>query len=156
MKNNTKLDRAKIFLPFDALKGLREALKEKERILVDKKILSIEEKEKISKKLIQIKKGMIIKVVYFENNEYIELEGMVSNIDFVYKKLIIVKKEIYVVGKVKGKVIIRNKKGKIEASSFHNAYIKIFDKYKSSLNYNDVITIDYENINNKIGGKLYV
>ena len=95
MKNNTKLDRAKIFLPFDALKGLREALREKERILVDKKILSIEEKEKISKKLIQIKKGMIIKVVYFENNEYIELEGMVSNIDFVYKKLIIVKKEIY-------------------------------------------------------------
>ena len=95
MKNDTKLDRAKIFLPFDALKGLREALKEKERILVDKKVLSIEEKEKISRKLIQIKKGMIIKVVYFENNEYVELEGMVSNIDFVYKKLIIVKKAIY-------------------------------------------------------------
>ena len=59
-----------------------------------KKKLSIEEKEKISKKLIQIKKGMIIKVIYFENNEYIELEGMVSLIDFVYKKIKIVKKEI--------------------------------------------------------------
>ena len=87
MKNDTKLERAKIFLPFDALKGLKEALREKEKILVDKKILSIEEKEKISKKLIQIKKGMIIKVIYFENNEYIELEGMVSLIDFVYKKI---------------------------------------------------------------------
>lgn len=94
MKNDTKLERAKIFLPFDALKGLKEALREKEKILVDKKILSIEEKEKISKKLIQIKKGMIIKVIYFENNEYIELEGMVSLIDFVYKKIKIVKKEI--------------------------------------------------------------
>ena len=62
MKNDTKLERTKIFLPFDALKGLKEALREKEKILVDKKILSIEEKEKISKKLIQIKKGMIIKV----------------------------------------------------------------------------------------------
>ena len=92
MKNDTKLERAKIFLPFDALKGLKEALREKEKILVDKKILSIEEKEKISKKLIQIKKGMIIKVIYFENNEYIELEGMVSLIDFVYKKIKIVKK----------------------------------------------------------------
>ena len=50
MKNDTKLERAKIFLPFDALKGLKEALREKEKILVDKKILSIEEKEKISKK----------------------------------------------------------------------------------------------------------
>jgi len=95
MKNNKELDRAKIFLPFDALKGLREALKEKERVLVDRKILSIEEKEKISKKLMQIVKGMIIKVVYFENNEYIELEGIVSKIDFIYKKIIIVKKEIY-------------------------------------------------------------
>ena len=94
MKNDTKLERAKIFLPFDALKGLKEALREKEKILVDKKKLSIEEKEKISKKLIQIKKGMIIKVIYFENNEYIELEGMVSLIDFVYKKIKIVKKEI--------------------------------------------------------------
>ena len=91
MKNDTKLERAKIFLPFDALKGLKEALREKEKILVDKKKLSIEEKEKISKKLIQIKKGMIIKVIYFEN---IELEGMVSLIDFVYKKIKIVKKEI--------------------------------------------------------------
>lgn len=94
MKNNTKLERAKIFLPFDALKGLQEALREKEKILVDKKILSIEEKEKISKKLIQVKKGMIIKVIYYDNNEYIELEGMVSLIDFVYKKIKIVKKEI--------------------------------------------------------------
>lgn len=94
MKNNQKQERAKIFLPFDALKGFQEALREKEKVLVDKKVLSIEEKEKISKKLIQIKKGMIIKIIYFENHEYIELEGMVSNIDFTYQYLKIVKKEI--------------------------------------------------------------
>ena len=94
MKNKTKLERAKIFLPFDALKGFSEALREKEKILVDKKILSQEEKEKIANKLIQVKKGMIIKIIYFENNEYIELEGIVSNIDFVYKNLKIVKKQI--------------------------------------------------------------
>lgn len=94
MKNNIKLDRAKIFLPFDALKGFKEALREKEKVLVEKKILSIEEKEKIFNKISQIKKGMIIKIIYFENNEYIELEGMVSSIDFVYQNLKIVKKEI--------------------------------------------------------------
>ena len=70
--------------------------------------------------------------------------------------LVIVKSEIYVIGKVKGKVIIRSKKGKIEASSFQNSYIKIFDKFNTSLNCNDVVTINYENINKKIGGKLYV
>jgi len=94
MKSNKKLDRAKIFLPFDALKGLQEALREKEKILVDKKILSLEEKEKISKKLLQVKKGMIVKVIYFENHEYIEVEGIVSSIDYTYQYLKIVKKEI--------------------------------------------------------------
>ena len=91
---SSKLERAKIFLPFDALKGFQEALREKEKVLVPKKILSNEEKEKISNKLIQIKKGMIIKIIYFENDEYIELEGIVSSIDFVYKTIKIVKKEI--------------------------------------------------------------
>lgn len=91
---SSKLERAKIFLPFDALKGFQEALREKEKVLVSKRILSNEEKEKISNKLIQIKKGMIIKIIYFENDEYIELEGIVSSIDFVYKTIKIVKKEI--------------------------------------------------------------
>ncbi len=98
MKNNanrnTKLERAKIFLPFDALKGFQEALREKEKILVDKKILSLEEKEKISNKLLQVKKGMIVKIIYFEDHEYIELEGMVSKIDYTYQLLKIVTKEI--------------------------------------------------------------
>ena len=102
MKNNQKLERAKIFLPFDALKGFQEELREKEKVLVDKKVLSIEEKEKISKKLIQIKKGMMIKVVYFKDNEYIECEGMVSKIDKIQKTVTIVKtiiafKDIYTI-----------------------------------------------------------
>ena len=94
MVNNKKVDRARQFLPFDALKGFQEALREKEKILVDKKILSQEEKEKIANKLIQLKKGMIVKIIYFENHEYIELEGMISKIDLVYQKLKIVTKEI--------------------------------------------------------------
>lgn len=94
MKNNRKADRAKIFLPFDALKGFRQALKDKERVLVKKKLLSQEEKEKLSKKISQIKKGIIIKITYFENDEYIELEGMVSKVDFAYKNVVIVTKKI--------------------------------------------------------------
>ena len=38
MQNN--LDRAKQFLPFDALKGFRKALEEKEKIYENKKDLS--------------------------------------------------------------------------------------------------------------------
>ena len=40
MANRVKADRAKIFLPFAGLKGFKEALREKEKITVAKKILS--------------------------------------------------------------------------------------------------------------------
>ena len=35
-----KADRAKLFIPFDALKGLKEALREKEKVLCEKKELT--------------------------------------------------------------------------------------------------------------------
>ncbi len=89
-KNKIKADRAKIFLPFDALKGFREALKEKEKIIVPKIELSEEETDKLSRLLLGIKKRMIVRVIYFNSGEYLELTGMVSNNDFVYKKITII------------------------------------------------------------------
>lgn len=54
MANQTKADRAKIFMPFDAVKGFREALAEKERIIVPKTELSEERKEELDLSLIHI------------------------------------------------------------------------------------------------------
>lgn len=94
MANKEKAERAKIFLPFDALKGLREALREKEKVLVDKKQLAEDEVFALSQRLVQVKKGDIILVVYFENHEYIQLEGIVTKIDTTYQYLTIVSKTI--------------------------------------------------------------
>lgn len=74
-------DRAKQFMPFAALKGYEEALRQKEKILVDKIELSEERKEELDYKLRQIQKNMIITVVYYEEKEYIQITGMVSRID---------------------------------------------------------------------------
>ena len=74
-------NRAKQFMPFDALKGFREALKEKERILVPKKELSEEQKEELSYKLNQIQKMDMVTVEYFQNGEYVQVTGVVSKID---------------------------------------------------------------------------
>lgn len=90
-KKNEYADRAKIFLPFAALKGFEEALREKEKVVVEKKKISDEIKQKISNKLSNLKKGDMVRVVYFDNDEYIKVQGVVSNIDFTYQKLIIVK-----------------------------------------------------------------
>ena len=52
-------NRAEQFLAFDALKGLKEALREKEKIKVDKKDVSDEDSYTINQTLTKIKKYMI-------------------------------------------------------------------------------------------------
>ena len=74
-------NRAKQFMPFAALKGYEEALRAKEKIVVAKTELSEEKKEELNRKLQQIHKNDMITVVYFHNNEYLQMEGMVSRID---------------------------------------------------------------------------
>ena len=89
-------DRARQFMPFDALKGLKEEIKKREKIKVEKKELSPDGIEMLEYKLQQIKTGKMIKVIYFYCNEYLVLEGMVSNIDLIEHTLTIVKKKILI------------------------------------------------------------
>lgn len=94
MKNEMHAERAKIFMPFDALKGFKEALKEKEKIIVDKIELSEEEKDKLIAKLDMLKKGMMIRITYYNNQEYIELRGILSMVNTCNKVITIVKEKI--------------------------------------------------------------
>ena len=68
-------------MPFAALKGYEEALRAKEKIVVEKIELSEEKKAELDYKLQQIHKNDIVTVVYFFKDEYIKLEGMVSRLD---------------------------------------------------------------------------
>lgn len=76
-----KADRAKQFVPFDALKGFREALAAKEHTIMPKAALSEEALEELDYKLRQITPGSILTVIYFQGGEYIKVCGMVSKID---------------------------------------------------------------------------
>ena len=82
-----KAMRAKQFLPFESLKGFHEYLKSKERIVVERKQLS-NEYEELNRKILQVKKGMMIKVIYYEGKQAIEVEGMVTKIDLEFTKTI--------------------------------------------------------------------
>ena len=70
-------DRAKQFAPFDALKGLQDALriKEYQHERVQKGEVQEEKAAEISKTLINLEKGNLIDVVYFENGYYHNLQG---------------------------------------------------------------------------------
>ena len=93
-KKNEYQDRAKIFLSFAALKGFEEALKEKEKIIVKKKTISEDMKMTISYRLSSLKKNDMVRVVYYDNGEYIKLQGMVSKIDPTFQELTVVKTKI--------------------------------------------------------------
>ena len=87
-------DRAKQFMPFAALKGYEEALRAKERIVVDKKELSEERKEELDEVIHEIKKQDMVTAVYYEREEYLKITGMVSKIDFDSRFIQIVNKKI--------------------------------------------------------------
>ena len=74
-------NRAKQFVPFAALKGYEEALRAKEKIVVEKIELSEEKKAELDYKIQQIQKNDMVTVVYFLKDEYIKIEGMVSRLD---------------------------------------------------------------------------
>lgn len=66
----SNLDRAKQFLPFDALDGFQEFLKQKEKIIVEKKELSEEVKEELSRKINSLEIGDKVKIVHYKNKQY--------------------------------------------------------------------------------------
>ena len=74
-------NRAKQFMPFAALKGYEAALREKEKIIVEKIELSEEMKEELDRKVRDIQRNDMVKVVYFHDEEYLEITGMVSRLD---------------------------------------------------------------------------
>lgn len=84
-------DRARQFMPFAALKGYYELLRTKERVVVQKKELSDDYAEILSRKVLSLKVGMMIKVTYYSNGDYVSLEGIVTDINIDRRYITIVK-----------------------------------------------------------------
>lgn len=74
-------ERAKQFAPFAALKGFEEAIVAREKIIASPRFLDEDKKNELDRTVRQIKKGNIIRVVYDNGEEFIELHGMLSRVD---------------------------------------------------------------------------
>lgn len=87
-------DRAKQFMPFSALKGLDEALRTKEKIVVPKVGLSPEMAEELDYKMHLIEKGKVTTIIYFSSGEYVKVTGLVARIDETSRVIQIVNTKI--------------------------------------------------------------
>ncbi len=81
--------RAKQFAPFDALKGLKEAIAQKEHIPSPKRVLAEDAVLELNQQLSLLKKGSIVTVVYYcqYEQEYYQLTGPVIKVDSFWNYL---------------------------------------------------------------------
>ena len=81
--------RAKQFAPFDALKGLQEAIAAKQKRPEPRRELSEYTKEQISKTLSELQKGQQITVVYYSDREQaaFQITGTVAKVDACHQIL---------------------------------------------------------------------
>lgn len=87
-------NRGNIFKPFDALEGYNEEIKKKEIVKVEKPVLTPDRLEELEAVFQEIELGDNIFVKYYKNNAILDVEGNITKIDVVYKKIIVSKVSI--------------------------------------------------------------
>jgi hypothetical protein len=90
-------ERAKQFMPFDALKGLKEALKDREerRTRVPKIELSDDMADELSRVMARVELCSVIRIKFYCKGHYIDLQGTVLEKNIVYRFLKIGNERIY-------------------------------------------------------------
>lgn len=93
----TREERAKQFMPFDAMKGLKEALakKEEQRTRVEKRELSEDAIEEISKILQRAAVGMEAEIIHYRASHEVVSKGNITAIDITFKFLRLNAEKIY-------------------------------------------------------------
>ncbi|MDR1698089.1 MAG: hypothetical protein LBR37_04230 [Erysipelotrichaceae bacterium] len=91
---NNKLDRAKIFLPFDSLRGFRQALKERERIVSPQIELAEDYVSLLQETFQKLRPGLLVTVIYYDQNDYVKIHGVISEISIPQKTITIAKTKL--------------------------------------------------------------
>lgn len=82
------IERAKQFMPFDALNGFYSAIREKEFIKDPLSYLADDEKERINIILCGLQPDDNIQIVYYSNGKYIAKVKQVTKVDNLKKRII--------------------------------------------------------------------
>ncbi|MCH4184174.1 MAG: YolD-like family protein [Eggerthellaceae bacterium] len=97
--HNTRLSdednaRAAQFVPFAALRGYYDLIREQEQVAQPRHELTTEESATLSSTLCKIRPRMIVKVTYYDNDSYRTVQGIVTEINSAVRCIEIIKTEI--------------------------------------------------------------
>lgn len=90
----SRLDRARQFMPFSPLDGYDGLINQNKKIYEERRELTEEHAEFLSRQITAISKGDVVTVKYYHEGAYIDFTGRVSNIDYTFRKITIIKTTI--------------------------------------------------------------
>lgn len=93
------------YMPFAALKGYEEKLREKEIVKEERKILSEEQENEINDVFLTLEKGMKVEICFYYKTNYLTKVGTFQRIDMIERKIMIANfkisfKDIYYIKRV--------------------------------------------------------
>ena len=85
----TRAERAKIFAPFDAMKGLQEALRDREgrHLRVERHEISDEQAERNSRILIKLRRGMKVEIDCYCAFHDVTKRGRITDVNCTFRWL---------------------------------------------------------------------
>lgn len=91
---HARADRAAQFMPFAALRGYYELIRRQERVPEPRHELTDEEALALSRTVARIRRGQVVRAVYYDGDAYATLTGCVARIDLVERELTLVQTRI--------------------------------------------------------------
>lgn len=87
-------DRARQFLPFAALRGYYDLVRERERVPTPRRELTEEEARELDAVLARVGRGSLVRATYYDGEAYVTCEGLVSQKDEILRDLWVVRTKI--------------------------------------------------------------
>lgn len=89
-----RADRAQQFMPFAALKGYYDLIRQRERVVQPKHELTDEEALELSGKLARLERREMASIVHYDGEAYVTTRGLVSDIDLAGRTVTVVRTRI--------------------------------------------------------------
>lgn len=84
-------DRARQFMPFAALRGYYDLVRDQETVPEEERPLTEEEARELNELIGQVQRGAVVRCTYYADGAYRTCTGAVSQVDTIYRTLWIVR-----------------------------------------------------------------
>ena len=84
-----RADRAAQFMPFAALTGYYELARAQERLVEPRHELTEEEAGELSRAMVQLRRGDLVRVTFYDRDHYATRAGVVAEVQTAFRRLVL-------------------------------------------------------------------